>query len=147
VGALRTIYRYWLLVMLAAVVLQIAFAGYGAFAVYDAAGAGEIQTEDDFFERFTLHAILGLLLVLAGLILFLLALGARAGKQRVLHSLGIFGLLVVQMLLGWFGTAAPFLFGALHPVNAVVIFGAIGYLAYREWRGDRVEDRLSRAVG
>ena len=38
-GVLRTIFRYWLWVLLAMVVVQIAFAGYGAF---DAAS----KTED-----------------------------------------------------------------------------------------------------
>jgi uncharacterized membrane protein len=135
-NALRTIFRWWILIMLVAVVVQVGFAGIGAFDVADKATAGATLDEDSFYDSFTLHAILGTLSVLGGLLLFLLSLAARAGRQRVLHSLGIFVLLIVQMVLGWSAQELPEVLGFLHPVNALVILAALGILYQRLSRGD-----------
>jgi uncharacterized membrane protein len=137
-NAVRTIFRWWVLIMLIAVVVQIGFAGIGAFDAFDKAEAGTLSDDEAFFDSFVLHAILGQLILLAGLLLFLLSLGARVGRQRVLHSLGIFVLLVVQLILGWTGSALPEVLGFLHPVNALVILAALGILHQRVWRGDEV---------
>jgi uncharacterized membrane protein len=135
-NALRTIFRWWVLILLIAVVVQIGFAGIGAFDVADKATAGATLDEDSFYDSFTLHAILGTLTVLAGLLLFLLSLVARVGRRLVLHSLGIFVLLIVQMVLGWSGQELPEVLGFLHPVNALVILAALGLLYQRLPRGD-----------
>lgn len=132
-NALRTIFRWWLLIMFVAVIVQVGFAGIGAFDVADKATAGATLDEDSFYDSFTLHAALGTLLVLAGLLLLILALVARVGRQRVLHSLGVFVLLIVQMVLGWTGQELPAVLGFLHPVNALVIIAALGMLLQREW--------------
>jgi heme A synthase len=137
-NALRTIFRYWLLLMLALVVLQIAFAGYGAFDTADKVANGSVD-EQSFEDSFGLHIGFGYLVLLAGLITLLLALAARVGRRNTLHALGIFGLLIVQVLLAWTGGAVPFVFGALHPINAFLILGAVGSLAMRQWRGAPVE--------
>ena len=42
-SALRTILRYWLWVMVALIVLQIAFAGYGAFDTAEKVSNGSID--------------------------------------------------------------------------------------------------------
>lgn len=138
--ALRTIYRYWLWLMALAVVVQIGFAGIGAFGALDQATAGSVD-EDAYYDEFTLHAILGSLLVLGGLLTFLLALAARVGRQRVLYAVGLFVLLVVQMLLGWSGQELPEVLGFLHPINALLILGAVFSLAGREWRAERMTSR------
>jgi hypothetical protein len=140
VNALRTIYRYWLWLMVLAVIVQIGFAGIGAFGALDQATAGSVD-EDAYYDEFTLHAALGTFLVLGGLLTFLLALAARVGRQRVLHALGLFVLLVVQMILGWSGQELPEVLGFLHPINALLILGAAFSLAAREWRGDRMMGR------
>lgn len=137
---LRTIFRYWLWLMVLAVIVQIGFAGIGAFGALDTAIAGSVD-EDGFYDEFTLHSVLGTLLVLGGLLTLLLALAARVGKQRVLHSLGLFVLLVAQMILGWSGQELPEVLGFLHPINALVILGGFASLAAQEWRGDRMMHR------
>jgi hypothetical protein len=43
----------------------------------------------------------------------------------------------LQILLAWFGYDVP-LIGALHPLNAFLILGAVAALTMREWRGDRM---------
>jgi hypothetical protein len=137
-NALRTIFRWWVLILLIAGVVQVGFSGIGAFDVADKATAGANLDEDSFYDSFTLHAILGTVIVLGSLLLFLLSLVARVGRQRILHSLGIFALVVVQMILGWSGQELPEVLGFLHPVNALVILAALGILYQRVSRGDEL---------
>ena len=137
-GALRTIFRVWLLLLLAAVVVQIAFAGFGAFDVADKLGSeGASVDEDSFNDSWGLHTGFGYLIFLGSIVNLLLALAARIGRRRVLHALGIVGLLMVQIVLAWIGYGAPVV-GALHPINAFLILGAVASLAAREWRGERM---------
>lgn len=134
-NALRAIFRWWLVVMVVLVVLQIAFAGYGAFDVSDKAAAGSVD-EESLEDSFGLHIGFGYLVLLGGLITFILALVARPGRPRVLQSLAIFGLLILQVILAWIGEEAPWV-GALHPINAFLILGAVGSLAAMERRSAR----------
>ena len=135
-NAFRTIHRFWAGLMTLAVVVQIGFAGYGAFDAADKLGDGSID-ESTFEDGFGAHAALGTLLVLAGLILFLISLGTRA-RSRILWSLLVFGLLILQLILGWTGAELPAVFGFLHPVNAVVILAVLGAFTGRMWREDRM---------
>jgi hypothetical protein len=135
-SGLRTVFRYWLWILLALVVLQIAFAGYGAFDSADKATEGALD-EDAFDDSWGLHAGFGYLVLLGSLLTPLVALAARAGRPVVMHSFVIFGLVILQVLLAWFGESVPAIFGALHPINAFVIVGAIASLAAREWRSMR----------
>jgi heme A synthase len=137
---MRTAFRYWLWILLALVVLQIAFAGYGAFDASDKAGDGALD-EEAFDDSFGLHAGFGYLVLLGSLLTPLVALAAKAGRPVVMHSLAIFGLVIVQVLLAWFGGSVPAIFGALHPINAFVIVGAIASLAAREWKTTRMAVR------
>jgi len=138
VSALRTIFRYWLWILLAAVVLQIAFAGFGAFDVADKLSSeGSSVDEETYNDSWGLHIGWGYLILLGSIVTFVLALVARVGRQRVLHALAIVGLVVVQILLAWFGYEVP-LIGTLHPINAFLILGAVAALTMREWRGDRM---------
>lgn len=139
-NALRTIFRWWVLILLVAVVVQIGFAGIGAFDVADKATAGTTIDEDSFYDSFNLHAALGSLMVLAGLLLLILSLAARVGRPLVLQSLGIFALLIVQMILGWSGQELPEVLGFLHPVNALVILAALAMLNQRLWRGGMMRE-------
>jgi hypothetical protein len=130
--ALRTIYRWWLTLMLAAIVVQIGLAGLGAFSALDKAVGGSVD-EDGFYDSFIAHAILGQLIVLGSLVLVILALIAGVGRRRVLQSLGIFALLVAQLMLGWTGHELPVVLGLLHPLNALLILAAVGILTRQEW--------------
>jgi cytochrome bd-type quinol oxidase subunit 2 len=121
---MRAVYRYLSLLVFAAVVVQVGFAGYGAFAVaHDIDDNGSVD-EDMFTEGF------GYLLILLGLILLIVALVAR---HRSKHSAILFGLLVLQFVLALAGYGMAAL-GFLHPVNALVIFALSGWIAMGEWR-------------
>jgi hypothetical protein len=129
---MRTIYRWWLTLMLAAIVVQIGLAGLGAFSTLDKAVGGSVD-EDGFYDSFIAHAVLGQLILLSSLVLVILALVARVGRRRVLQSAGIFALLVAQLMLGWTGQELPVVLGILHPLNALLILAAVGVLARQEW--------------
>lgn len=132
---MRAVYRYWATIVFIAVVVQVGFAGYGAFNAANKVENGTID-EDAFSDGFGLHAGLGYLIVLAGLLLVLIALGARRGRRGVLHTAGLLGLLVVQVLLAWFGFEVPAI-GFFHPVNALLVVGLAGWLAAGAWREER----------
>ena len=134
-SAFRTIHRFWASLMTLAVVVQIGFAGYGAFSAADKVEDSSIDS-DTFEDGFGPHAALGTLIVLAGLVLLLLSLGTRT-RSRILPSLLVFGLLVAQLILGWTGAALPAVTGFLHPINALIILAVLGSFTGRMWREDR----------
>lgn len=129
---MRTVYRWWATIVLLAIVVQVGFAGYGAFFVAHKVDKG-IVNESKFEDGFSLHAGFGYLVVLAGLILLVLALVGRVGKRRTLQTLGLAGLFILQVLLAWIGFGVPAV-GALHPINALALFAFTGYLVSTEWR-------------
>src|SRR5262245_16751421 len=132
--AFQGIYRVWVTILTAAVVLQIFFAGYGAFDTADKVSSeGGVVDENSFEDSFGLHIDLGYLIFLGTLVLLLVSFGTR-DRRRIYRSLGVVGLLVLQILLAWTGSGAPYIFGGLHPLNAFVILGFLGSITYREWK-------------
>ena len=135
---MEAVYRVWAAIVAAAVVIQIGFAGYGAFYVANKVDDAPVN-DDTFMDGWGLHAGFGYLVILLALVFVLIALAARVGRPRVLRTLGLFGLIVLQMLLAWFGFEFPFI-GVFHPINAFLILGLSGSIAYEAWRGrSRVE--------
>jgi hypothetical protein len=130
----QTVYRYWAWIVFAAVCLQVGFAGYGAFFVANAVDDNPVN-EDKFQDGFGLHAGFGYLVVLLVLLYLLIAFAARVGKPRLIKNGVLFGLLILQVLLAWFGFEVPAI-GFFHPVNALLIFGLSGSMAWTYWRGE-----------
>jgi hypothetical protein len=135
-AALRSVYRYWSWLVFALIVLQIGFAGYGAFYVAHKADKGVVN-EDKVEDGFGLHIGLGYLLVLLILVAFLIALAAGIRGRRLGRAGGLFGLGILQILLAWFGFEVPVI-GFFHPVNALLMFGLSGSIAWSEWRAAEV---------
>ena len=144
-NAFRTAYRYWAALVAAAVVVQFFFAGVGVFRVYHTADKGGVRDEDVFEDKFNLHAALGNILILAGIVLFLLALGARAGRTRVLLSLAVPVLIFVNSLLAYAGEDTAWV-GAFHVLVGLGILGLTGQLAQRVWTAGRPEPRAPAAA-
>jgi hypothetical protein len=119
--------------MTLAVVVQIGFAGYGAFDAADKADSGTVN-EDSFEDSFGPHIGLGYLILFSSFILLLLSFGAR-GRQRMIRSAVAFALIFIQIILGQSGTSAPYALGALHPINAFIILGLLGSTTFMEWKG------------
>jgi hypothetical protein len=130
----RTIYWAWAMVLFVLVVVQVGLAGYGAFySANKLSDEGSTIDEDVFFDGFVAHALVGYIAVLAGLILLAIGLIAGIGRWRLGRHGLLFGLLVLQVLLAWFGFEAPAI-GFFHPINALVIFALAGWIAWDEWR-------------
>jgi hypothetical protein len=129
---MRAVYRWWATIVLLGVVVQVGFAGYGAFYVAHKVDKG-IVNESKFEDGFGLHSGFGYLVVLGGLVLLVIALVGRVGKRRTLQTLGLAGLFILQVLLAWIGFGVPAV-GALHPINALAIFAFSAYLVSTEWR-------------
>jgi hypothetical protein len=131
---MRSVYWVWSWIVFAAIVVQVGLAGYGAF---DAAGNldedGATLAEDVFHDGFETHIALGYLLVLAGLVFLVIGLVAGIGRWRLGRHGALFGLLILQVLLAWFGFSSPVI-GFFHPVNALVLVGLSGSIAWNEWR-------------
>jgi len=90
------------------------------------AGLGAFETvHDKHFKdsNFDAHAALGDGLVLLALIIAGIALIGRWSRFVTRVSLLLFGLMVIQSLLGSLGADNSAWFGALHAVNALLIVG------------------------
>lgn len=107
----------WLLV--GAIVVQVWLAG---MAIPQLGGGNN---------DFSTHRNVGYLIGLITLVLFVTALPTGLGRRRILQSLGIFGLFIVQSSLPYMGVAP---IEALHPVNAVLMFVVSLVYARAVWR-------------
>ena len=80
---------------------------------------------------FELHRNVGYLIGLVTLILLVTAALAGLGRRRIGQSAGLLVLYVIQSSLPYMGIAA---IEALHPVNAVLMFGLAFLYARAVWR-------------
>lgn len=106
----------WLLV--GSIVVQVWLAGV---AIPQLGGTGNFEN----------HRNVGYAIGLITLVLLVTALPTGLGRRRILQSLGILGLYIVQSSLPYMGMNA---IEALHPVNAVVMFVVSLVYARAVWR-------------
>jgi len=133
-NAFRAIYRVWVTILTAAVVLQIFFAGFGLFDDYRKLNNGRTIDSDSFDHAFAPHVALGYLIFLGTIVLLIVSFGTR-DRRRIYRALGVVGLVFIQVVLGSGGGDSPYLAGGLHPLNAFIILGFLGSITYREWKG------------
>ena len=131
--ALRTLYRYWAVIFFAAVIVQVGAAGYGAFYAYNHAKSSNALTHHQFDHGFGVHIALGYILLVAALVLFLFALGARLGRRLVLRTLAAVVLVLLAIVFATVGEKSPAV-GVLHPLDAFLVVGLAGFLAHNAWR-------------
>src|SRR4051812_34262803 len=86
-----------------AVIVQVGFAGYGAFNAIDKADNGQSVTKKTIEDGFDPHGFLGTVVLVLMLILVLVALAAHV-HQRIATILLVLG--IVQALLAWGATSA-----------------------------------------
>ena len=127
---MRTVYRWWSWLIVAAIVLQIGFAGYGAFYVAHKVDKGTVN-ESKFEDGFGIHAGFGYLVVLLILIGLIIAVIAGVRGRQLWRAGALFGLGILQILLAWFGFEVPAI-GFFHPINALVIFTLAAMIAWTE---------------
>lgn len=105
----------------AMIVIQVFLAGA---ALSSLGGSGDFGTHIEF--GYTWVGIAALVLVVTALV-------ARRPRRDVAISVGILVLYIVQTILPSLKTSAPTI-AALHPVNAMVLFGLACWYAVRAWR-------------
>jgi uncharacterized protein DUF6220 len=136
------LYRWWATLLTLAVVVQIGLAGYGAFHAAEKIDDNDSLTKKAWEDGWDPHVGFGYIVFLGGVLLFLLALATRPGRNRVLWNLGVPLLLILQIVLAWIGESVGAL-GFLHPINAFVILAFLGSLTSRAWRGDVTPTRVT----
>lgn len=104
-----TIYHIFSFLTLLSVFFEFFFAGMGVFHA----------------ASFQIHRITGILLLLFSVIMLLVALIGRIGRQRIGFTLLLLILLFIQPLL--LQVHQPFI-EALHPVNGLIIMLVCAYL-------------------
>lgn len=118
--ALRQVHAIVAWVFVASLVIQVFLAG---LAIPQLGGDGSFATHRDF----------GYLIGLITLVLVLVAVSAGAGRRRIGQAVGLLVLYVIQSSLPYMDPGLPAA-AALHPVNALVMFGlGVGY-ARAVWR-------------
>jgi hypothetical protein len=133
VSVLRAIYKWWATALFVAVLVQIGFAGYGAFftsAVLEDKNSSLGHEAFDHAWRF--HTGFGYIVVYATVVLFLVGLIARIGRPRIWFALALGVAGVLQMFLAYLGEDHAKA-GFLHPLNALVIFGLSLGITLRSW--------------
>jgi hypothetical protein len=130
----KTLYKWWAALILVAVVLQIGFAGYGAFYVANKVdGDGKTIDDNGFTDGFGLHMGFGYVIWLLGLIFLVVGIVAEIGRWRLGRHGLLALLLTLQVVLAWFGSAVPAI-GFFHPVNALLIFTLLLWIVHDTWR-------------
>ena len=102
------------------IVVQVVLAG---LAITNLGGSGDFSTHIEF--GYTWVGLSGLALVLT-------ALAARRPRSEVGITLGLLVLYIVQTLLPSAKGSMPFV-AALHPLNAMILFGLAIWYARRTW--------------
>jgi hypothetical protein len=129
---MRDAFKYLTSIIFAAVVVQVALAGYGAFYAVDKADDNDSVSKAAIDHGFNAHAIVGTLIVVVMLLLLIVALAGRLGSRWVKWSAVLLLLGILQMVFAALGAAVPAL-GFLHAVNALAIYATVGLMAHRAW--------------
>jgi hypothetical protein len=124
----------------AGLVLQLFLAGLGAFTT--------IHNKKFDDNNFGPHGIVGTILVLVALLIALVAVTGRWSPIVTKLSGGLFGLMVLQLVLGVAGAGSAPVLGGLHVLNAIVIVWVTYRLeqmtrSRRSGRGEPHEDAVA----
>jgi hypothetical protein len=142
---LRSLYIGWSALLFLLIMIQVGFAGYGAFAVSRDVDDGVTVDEERLEDLWGLHLGFGYIVILAGLVLLALGVAAGIGRWRLGRHGVLAVLLIVQLFLAWIGMEEPVV-GFLHPVNALFIFALSGWIAWTEWKRSRTLGRGAPAT-
>ena len=130
---MRNAFKYLTSLLFLAIVVQVGFAGYGAFHALDKADKDGSVSKKTLENGFDPHGIVGTLILLVMLLLLIAAAASRVGPLYVKWAAGLFGLGILQMLFAYLGTKSAPVGGFLHGVNALAIYAGTAVLAHRAW--------------
>jgi hypothetical protein len=130
---MREAFKYLTSVLFLAVVVQVGFAGYGAFNAIDKADKDKTVTKKTIENGFDPHGIVGTAVLAVMLLLVLTAAAGRLGPLYLKWASGLFVLGLLQMLFAYLGTKSAPVGGFLHGINALAIFAGAALLAHRAW--------------
>jgi Family of unknown function (DUF6220) len=125
-------FKYLTSVLFAAVVVQVALAGYGVFYALHKAKHDQPPSLKTFDHGFAAHAAVGVLIAIVILVLLVVAAAGRLGPAALKWSGALLVLTLLQFVFAELGKNVPAL-GFLHVVNALAIYAAAGLLAHRTW--------------
>jgi hypothetical protein len=130
---MREAFKYLTSLLFLAIVVQVGFAGYGAFNAIDKADKGRTVTKKTIENGFDPHGVIGTLIVAVMLLLVLTALAGRLGPLYAKWTVGLLALGLLQMLFAYLGTKSAPVGGFLHGINALAIYAGAALLAHRAW--------------
>ena len=130
---MREAFKYLTSVLFLAIVIQVGFAGYGAFHAIDKAGKDGSVTKKTIENGFDPHGVIGTVIIAVMLLLVITAAAVRVGSLYVKWTVGLLVLGVLQMLFAALGTKSAAVGGFLHGINALAIYAGAGLLAHRAW--------------
>ena len=126
-------------ILLVELALQFYLIAAGALSVWAASdNANSVYAAFKNGDKFaSLHGFIGTLVIpITILVMIGLAFAAGLSRRDKGQTAGLFGLVVVQFLLGVIGSSgsvAGAVIGGLHGLNALAIVGAAGSLLFRTW--------------
>jgi hypothetical protein len=122
----RAVLKYFIPLYLVLVIIQVFLAGEGIF------GADGSPTDDDQSPTLDAHRGLGWFLTqpIAALLLIVALLAWLPNKRNRWLTIALPFILTIQLILADAGRWG----GALHPLNAFLILGILGYLTKELWR-------------
>jgi hypothetical protein len=130
---MRQAFKVLTSLLFVAIVVQVGFAGYGAFNAIDMADKDKTVTKKTIENGFDPHGVVGTLVLALMLLLVLTALIGRLGPLYAKWTTGLFVLGLLQMLFAYLGTKSAPVGGFLHGINALAIYAAAALLAHRAW--------------
>lgn len=129
---MRMVHAIVAVVFVVAILVQVFLAGA---ALLQLGGNGDFRTHVDFG-----YTEVGL----AALAVVVTAFLARVGRRRILLSVALLVLYIVQTLLPVAKSSLPAI-AALHPVNAMLLFALATWFAWTAWR-DRAANTATPAA-
>jgi hypothetical protein len=130
---MRAAFKYLTSVLFVAIVVQVGFAGYGAFNAIDKADNGKTVTKKTIENGFDPHGVVGMIVIGVLVLLVLSAVAGKVGPTYVKASVGLLALGLLQWLFGYLGTKSAAVGGFLHGITALVIYAGAALLAHRAW--------------
>jgi len=130
---MREAFKYLTSLLFLAIVVQVGFAGYGAFNAIDKADKGGAITKKTIENGFDPHGVIGAVIIVVMLLLAISAAAGRVGSLYVKWAVGLLVLGLLQWLFGYLGTKSAPVGGFLHGINALAIYAGAAVLAHRAW--------------